>query len=250
MATNRAPAFSTPLRRWWRELHRTLWDLVLPPHCPGCGAGGHPGLCPECQGLLGQRPAPWCLRCGEPRGSAAAPCPSDHRFVTGIAWARAPLTYAGTGGALVRRFKLDSDFGAGLLLAKAMARMLAASVQKARWRRAAMVPVPLHRARRRQRGFDQARFLAEQVGRRCDLEVDARALRRLVPTLPQGDPRVTNRSQNVAGAFALARSRGFAGRRVILVDDVITSGATARSCAEILLQAGAVEVGLLTACRA
>jgi ComF family protein len=190
------------------------------------------------------------VRCGEPRGPTEAPCTSDHRFLTGIAWARAPFTYAGTGGALVRRFKLDSDYGAGLLLAKAMARLLAASVPRARWRRALLVPVPLHRARRRQRGFDQARFLAEQVAGRSGLEVETRALRRRVPTLPQGDPRVTNRSQNVAGAFALVHGRGVAGRRVILVDDVITSGATARSCAEILMQAGAAEVGLLTACRA
>ena len=242
--------FSTSVHRWWRELHRTLWDLVLPPHCPGCGAGGHAGLCPGCQGLLRLRQAPWCVRCGEPRGASEAPCTSDHRSLTGIAWARAPFAYAGTGGALVRRFKLDSDFGAGLLLAKAMARLLAASVSRARWRRAVMVPVPLHRARRRQRGFDQARFLAEQVASRSGLEVEPRALERCVPTLPQGDPRVTNRSQNVAGAFALVCGRGLEGRRVILVDDVITSGATARSCAEILMQAGAAEVGLLTACRA
>jgi predicted amidophosphoribosyltransferase len=78
----------------------------------------------------------------------------------------------------------------------------------------------------------------------------AQVLRRLRPTLPQGDPRVTSREQNVASAFAMARPGAVRGRAVVLLDDVLTSGATARACARLLLGSGAEAVAAITACRA
>lgn len=180
--------------------------------------------------------------------TAAAACPVDHRFLAGVAWLRAPFAYAGTGGSLVRRLKFAGDFAASRALGSAMA--AAAGALLGPWRRAVLVPVPLHRARRRARGFDQAQCLGEEVQRRTGLELAAGTLRRCRATLPQGDPRVTARERNVAGAFAVVRSRRVAGRRVVLIDDVCTSGATARACAAVLRAAGASEVALLTACRA
>ena len=190
-----------------------------------------------------------CTRCGEPLLTPTSVCPLDHRPFAGIAWVRAPYEYAGTGGALVRRLKLAGDFGAGLLLARAMAAVAAGPTQSP-WRRAVLVGVPLHRSRRRRRGFDQAEFLAEQLGSRLGLQLCRGVLERLRPTLPQGDPRVQSRATNVAAAFAVARPRLVHGRRVILVDDVCTSGATARACAAVLGDAGATAVALITACRA
>jgi predicted amidophosphoribosyltransferase len=112
-----------------------------------------------------------------------------------------------------------------------------------------LVPAPLHAARRRERGFDQAEWLARAVAARLGLDVACGVLARRRATLPQGDPRVTSRSANVEGAFAVVRLRAVAGRSVVLVDDVLTSGATARACAEQLLAAGARDVSVLTACR-
>ncbi|MBX3462555.1 MAG: ComF family protein [Planctomycetes bacterium] len=165
-----------------------------------------------------------------------------------IAQLVAPLRYAGTGGALVRRFKLDADPGAAAWLLRAMVGAWQAA-GSSRWRHACLVPVPLHARRRRQRGFDQAAWLAKGLGRRLGLEAAAGVLVRRLDTLPQGDPRVLSRQGNVEAAFAVQRSRPLRGRPVVLVDDVFTSGATARACARLLRDAGAAEVAVLTACR-
>lgn len=205
-------------------------------------------MCRPCAVALGERPDPGCLRCGEPVVLPGTRCGAEHRELTNLVWHCAPFLYAGTGGALVRRFKLDGELAAGWCLAKAMRQRLAGRVSGA-WRRALLVPVPLHARRRRERGFDQAEWLANAVAGPLGLAVLPGALRRGRATLPQGDPRVGSRAENVAGAFAVVRPRRVRGRLVVLVDDVLTSGATARACAAALLEAGADQVALLTACR-
>ena len=240
-------------RRLVRELKAACLDLVLPPHCPGCGAGrgeldaGY-RLCRPCRvHLEGIPPGGW-RRCGEPL-AAPGRCSYDHRPLQGIAFARAPFRYRGTGGALVRRFKLAGDFGALSLLAKAMAEVVGSSLMP-EWRHARIVAVPLHRLRRRARGFDQAELLAQAVATRLSLCCVASCLRRSRATRPQGDPRVLSRALNVDGAFEVERPQVVCGQRIVLIDDVTTSGATARACARVLLAAGAHEVALLTSCRA
>jgi len=180
--------------------------------------------------------------------AAGETCGRDHRELRHLQRHAAPLRFAGTGGALVRRFKLDADPAAGQWLARAMARTWA-PFQLGAWRRAVLVSVPLHRARRSERGFDQAEWLAAAVGQRLDLEVASGVLARVRATLPQGDPRVLSRLANVEGAFTVARATPIVGRCVVLIDDVFTSGATMRSCASLLRAAGAREVAALTACR-
>lgn len=175
-------------------------------------------------------------------------CGDDHRELVGIACHIAPWQFAGTGGALVRRFKLDGDLAAGTWLVRAMANAWRQAAPLG-FGRATFVPVPLHAARRRERGFDQAAWLARGLARRLGLRCEAEALWRLRPTVPQGDPRVLSRVRNVEGAFQVRPSARLAGRSCILVDDVFTSGATARECARVLRQSGVAEVAVLTACR-
>ncbi|MCU0865214.1 MAG: double zinc ribbon domain-containing protein [Planctomycetes bacterium] len=235
-------------RRPARELLRAALDLVLPPACPACGQLAN-ALCRRCDQLLQRRPAVGCRRCGEAVAPGAETCLDDHRALQNLRFHAAPWRFAGTGGALVRTFKLDGDAAAGRLLARAMALALRRHGLGPKWRRAILVPVPLHAARRRERGFDQAAWLAAAIGQRLALPVEPTVLVRVRATLPQGDPRVLSRAGNVDGAFAVAQPNRIAGRRVILVDDVLTSGATLRQCAALLRAAGATGVGAVTACR-
>jgi ComF family protein len=188
------------------------------------------------------------VRCGDPVLAAGQVCGSRHEDLRHIRRLVAPLRYAGAGGALVRRFKLDADPAAARWLLRAMAAAWS-QVADARWRRACLVPVPLHRLRRRERGFDQAAWLTAGLAIRLGLETPTGVLVRVRHTAPQGDPRVLSRSRNVENAFALRRAAKVRERHVVLVDDVFTSGATVRACAALLLQQGVREVAVLTACR-
>ncbi len=185
-------------------------------------------------------------------GAAAPPlargdrCGSRHDELRHLRQLVAPLAFAGSGGALVRRFKLAGDASAGRLLAREMADAWRVT---GRTPRPVVVPVPLHRARLRRRGFDQARWLALAVAGCIHLRSAPGGLVRTRATRPQGDARVLSRAANVRGAFAVRRPGRVEGRDVLLVDDVFTTGATARSCAALLRSAGARSVSLLVACR-
>ena len=112
-----------------------------------------------------------------------------------------------------------------------------------------LVPVPLHPRRRRERGFNQAELLAAELAKRAGLQVASGALVRRIDTPSQTGLSAAARRANMAGAFAVRGRAQVAGHVVVLVDDVLTTGATARACARALLQAGATEIRLLTAAR-
>jgi len=110
----------------------------------------------------------------------------------------------------------------------------------------ALIPVPLHPTRARAREFNQAALLAHDIGRRLGWPVLDDVLVRQHPTAPQSQLEAPARRRNVAGAFAIHRGSQVRGRRLLVVDDVLTTGATAAACARVLLAAGAAEVGALT----
>jgi ComF family protein len=114
---------------------------------------------------------------------------------------------------------------------------------------AVLVPVPLHPRRLRERGFNQSELLARALGRRAGLAVAPEALVRRKETPPQTGLTAAARRSNVSGAFAVRRRGRVAGRVVVLVDDVVTTGATARACAAALRAAGSTDVRLVTAAR-
>lgn len=111
-----------------------------------------------------------------------------------------------------------------------------------------LVPVPLHPGRQRARGFNQAALLAEEVGRGFGLRVGQRILRRVRATDAQSGGR-QEREKNVRGAFAVIRPDQVQDKKLLLIDDVFTTGATAAECARTLLVAGAAEVGVYTLAR-
>ena len=240
------PSHPALVRRALREVATCLLDLVAPATCAACGTTTTGRLCSACRARLEARPRCGCRRCGEAILTPDSGCTADHAWLRWIAALRAPWRYRGTGGAIVRRFKFEGDAAAGELLVRGMQGTVRGWA-RGEGRRAVVVYVPMHAGRRRSRGFDQAERLAIAVSDALGLEFAGGVLERRRETLSQTDPRVTSRAHNVEGAFAVGRPRPIRGARVLLVDDVVTSGATARACAAALRTAGALRVTLLTA---
>jgi ComF family protein len=113
-----------------------------------------------------------------------------------------------------------------------------------------IVPVPLHPERLRWRGYNQALLLARRVGKRLKRPVDGFSLTRTRNTQPQVELRESERRRNVTGAFAVVEGSRLQGKKILLVDDVYTSGATAGECARVLTESGAENVSVLTLARA
>jgi ComF family protein len=214
-----------------------LLDVLLPPTCAACGADGWP-LCADCTDRVGVMSPPWCERCGRPweesLGSCAdCPPPSIDR-------ARAPFLYEGALAKAVRGMKFSGWHALGRHLAGAMAQVAAdlLPADLITW-------VPLSRRRRARRGFDQAQVIAGEVASRLDLPVRP-LLRRTRDTPAQARKGGAERRLALRDAFvATSDPPG----RVILVDDVLTTGATAAACAEVLTRAGSERVSVLTAAR-
>lgn len=171
-------------------------------------------------------------------------CPKEPQFSV----ARAAYLYAGVADRMVKKLKYDRREEYAPELAKHMAAVVARDRDRlaADW----IVPVPLHHTRRRSRGFNQAEQIARALARLTGMALARRVLRRTRPTESQTFLGREERALNVAGAFAVRRPEGIAGSRVLLVDDVYTTGATLNECARVLREAGAREVVCLAFARA
>jgi ComF family protein len=233
---------------------RALLDLVLPPHCAVCDAPvDRQGLlCADCFRQTGFITEPYCTRCGVPFGSIAMGgpdrlCPTCRDAPPVFERARAALRYDGQGRRLILPFKHADRIELGAVMAPHMARAGAELVREAD----VLVPVPLHRRRLFQRRYNQAALLAQAVGRIAGRPYVLDALQRVRPTASLGEKSAAERMAEVADAFAVrsSRARRLFGRRVLLVDDVMTSGATGNACAVALLAAGVTSVDVLVAAR-
>jgi ComF family protein len=161
--------------------------------------------------------------------------------------ARSFASHEGKLRALVQRLKYDGYRP----LARPLARFLAhAAEQLSEQSFDIVVPVPLHRKRERQRGFNQAEILAKELARLRKIPLGSRDCMRVRDTPPQTGLRAAERRKNVAGAFAVPHPERVQGKRVLLIDDVLTTGATASACAQALRKAGAKGVWVATLARA
>lgn len=225
-------------------------DLLFPPHCPGCGADLGPdadaALCPACRCDLPSPGDPLCPGCGiAAAADAASFCPSCRdRFAMSAVVFGAP--YTGTAKELVHRFKYRADFAAGRFLAHLLASRTAAAFPGGV---DLLVPVPLHRRRLAVRGFNQAALLARDIARKLGLPVAVAALVRTGNTRTLAGLRPEERSRELQNAFRVRRPEQVAGRRILLVDDVLTTGATAGGCCDALKAAGASWAGVAVAAR-
>jgi ComF family protein len=249
-----APLTAPAVRAW---LDAAL-DLVFPALCPVCDAVLGPGrrdpLCGGCWDSIRRLVPPLCARCGRPGiaavGDAASAmdgeptCPACAVDPPPFHWARAAAEYAGP----LREALHALKFRGTVALARPLAALLLEQCAPARPARLdAVVPVPLAPARERERGFNQATLLAERVARAWRAPLRARWLARRRATAPQSDLGAEERRANVRAAFVAAPA--VAGLHVVVVDDVLTTGATAAECARALRAAGAAEVGVLSVAR-
>lgn len=255
MSAVRLADFNAEFTKAQRALRRAFGialDVLLPPRCPGCGADGTAGhglLCTACFQATTFISAPFCRRCGVPfAASALGPhCEACLGSAPRFEQARAALRYDDGARRLILPFKHGDRTELADVLGRFMVRAGAATVASAD----VIVPVPLHRARLQRRRYNQAGLLARSVARATDRPVVLDALIRVRGTAPLGGKTATERADELVGAFVARHSRvpELAGRRVLLVDDVMTSGTTANACAEALLVGGACTVSVLTAAR-
>jgi ComF family protein len=239
-----------------------LLNFLYPPRCAVCEASlpieTRRRVCAPCLAAVEPMRPPLCLLCGAPLLAAADDERCDHCRAAPPAFdsARAITRYRSGGdssgsdgssavAALLRRHKYGLDQSLG----RALAEYLDAAPAMDPDAYDVIIPVPLHSSRLRWRGFNQAALLGAALAQRLSCSLDVATLTRVRSTRSQTERDRAQRIRNVRDAFAVRRPSRVAGRRVLLVDDVMTTGATADECARVLRAAGARRIDVLTLAR-
>ncbi|VGO15932.1 hypothetical protein PDESU_04521 [Pontiella desulfatans] len=228
-------------------------DMVYPRNCIGCGVPSPETfrfICWDCWTDAAKVEPPFCKLCGDPVAGAV-----DHGFTCysctaakpSFDAARSATRYDGVVGEALRQLKYDKALWLAPDLAAVLRNCLLAEYPGRRFD--LVVPVPLYHVRRRGRGYNQSAVLAKELGRRIGCPSMPGMLRRIQPTTTQTNLTAPQRLSNVKNAFESRRQKWLAGRRVLLVDDVMTTGATVDACAKALKQGGASSVHVLTVAR-
>jgi len=224
---------------------QTLLDLVFPPRCVYCGRMGS-YLCDDCWNLASPVGPEICIRCGNPltRRGICHHCrqnpPDPIRGIRGVFFYNGPIAQG------IRSLKYHGVQA----LAPVLAQPLITYVQEHPIPIDGIVPVPLHRKKLAQRGFNQSLLLARNVATALDIPLRDDLIWRSRATAPQAQLGRKERLSNVAGAFSPQEGAALQGETILLIDDVATTGSTLRSCAQALRQLGAGDIWALTVARA
>jgi len=236
------------------SLSWAVLDMLFSRTCEGCGAamGEESGsLCWDCRAEVKPVQVPFCERCGDPvAGAVVGPfeCAWCHKTEPAFDWARSAVRYEGAAKTCLRRFK----YNAGMWMLDDLTDWLVAlwrtcpeSVHTADF----LACVPLHPARERERGYNQAALLGDRLAIHVGIPFQRRLLWRRKATETQTHLTAAQRAHNVKGVFSVPWPNRVRGARIVLVDDVMTTGATVNECARALKAAGASSVMVLTVAR-
>ena len=239
-------------RPWWQKAGSTLLDFFLPRLCVFCGEVSREevpaAVCPACEEKIEWVTNPLCPCCGrifptrEDADHLCGPCQTDP---PPFSRARAAVLYddEGPAGQAIKRFKYSRRLDMLPVMHQWLRQPLCLEMAQ---EADLIAPVPLHPGRLRQRGFNQALLLA-QAFPEAPLERELLARQRATP--PQAGLNPKERRDNVQGAFAVTRPHLVKGKKILLLDDVFTTGATVKECARVLLEAGADAVDVLAVAR-
>ena len=234
-------------------MFRALLDLLFPPLCHVCKAfipkAGDLLICAGCLSKIPFVASPLCTVCGSPFATEAG---VDHTCGACIIHqpihiCRSATVFEGPVQELIHRFKYGSRVHLcqplGVLTATTLAPFCSQAAPDL------IIPVPLHRKRLRQRGFNQSQLIGEVLEKKWKVPLEIGNLRRVRWTEPQTTLDAHERVTNVRGAFAVREPKRLEGKRVLLVDDVLTTGSTMRACAEALREAGVAALFAVTVAR-
>ena len=230
-------------KRLIQEMWEALLSLVYPPHCLACRVSleDEPGgLCPACWERLELIEGPVCDRCGCPSRAESPVCENCRDKAFRFARMRCLAPFGPEIQDLVHGLKYKGRVS----VARDLGRRLGHSLSSCGFAAGVdlLHPVPLHGARRRERGYNQSTLIARAVSEATHIPVRTGLLSRTRQTVTQTGLDLAARAENVKDAFRVRKVAAVSGKRIILVDDVITTGATCSACADALLAAGAREV--------
>ena len=251
MSFSIAAFLKIPFATAWRH----ALDALFPPRCGGCGEFSHAVFCERCAPELRAISEPCCASCGrvfDPLAFGDAICALCREHAPAFEKARACWNFEGPARRAIHRFKYNRRYALAPRLADYMLETPAARALLFEWQPDYLVPVALHASRARARGFNQSALLARELGLICDVPA-LELLQRTRRTPPQVGLDLKARRRNVRAAFRvdenLWNSSNLKGARILLIDDVFTTGATLNECARILNQSGAGAVAALTVAR-
>ena len=235
------------------ELFQAAISLLYPATCTTCGKNVRAGeyLCDACEAKIVRIVPPFCETCSEPfEGSMTSAFTCANCAHRTIYFDAAVAAYRGRG--IVREIIHEFKYARQIHLRHLVAHWLRAALDDERLRDISfdlIVPVPLHPARQRERGFNQAGLLAESLSAETSMP-STPVLERIRYTTTQTALDRSERMENLHNAFRLRKNADVRGLRVLLIDDVLTTGSTLSECARVLKRAGAISVHAATAARA
>ncbi len=236
------------------EALNDLSEVFFPPQCLGCAEIIHPFdnqiFCSACAPQVHFITGSICRICGTTFPDSPAEshlCGDCLEKTPYFSCARAIFNYKDIIFNAIHRFKYKKDLSSGEILASFMAGYSFPDIDFTDY--SLIVPVPLHIKRLRERGFNQALILARAIGEKRNIHVDFSVLKRHKFTLTQTSSNKKERKQNIGGAFEVTDRQKIAGKNIILIDDVYTTGATVNECTKTLIRGGAKNISVLTLAR-
>jgi len=227
-----------------------FFQFLLPPQCHCCEKfleEGEQGICPECLSKIQWIEPPFCSVCGTPfvsKGEGIHPCGVCITKKKYFTMARALGFYEGPFKEAIHRWKYQGKTYLTPFFGERMAEVLYFYWDPKLFD--FLIPVPLHKRRLRERGFNQALLLVKDLSRRIGIPYRKRLLQKRRPTIPQVNLKGIEREKEIKGSFFVHKKEELEGKSVLLVDDVFTTGSTVNECAKMLLAGGAKRVDVLT----